>query len=54
MAVVMDNASNNDMMMQSLEDKLSSEGIQFSATFSRLHYMPHTIHLAALKVNISS
>ncbi len=50
MAFVMDNATNNDTMMDELEDICRQEGIEFSAQQSRLRCMPHTVHLAALKV----
>jgi hypothetical protein len=47
----MDNASNNDTMMTSLEARCQMEGIELSAGESRMCCMPHTIHLAALKVS---
>jgi hypothetical protein len=50
MAFVMDDATNNDTMMEEIEDLCHVEGINFSAQHSRLRCMPHTIHLAALKV----
>ena len=46
----MDNASNNDVLMTGLEARCHAEGMAFSATDSRMRCMPHTIHLAALKV----
>jgi hypothetical protein len=49
-AVMMDNASNNDTLMTVLESKCWMEGIKFSATDARMRCMPHTIHLAAIKV----
>ncbi|KAL4258188.1 Zinc finger BED domain-containing [Pleurotus pulmonarius] len=49
-AFVMDNASNNDTMVKALEADFKSQGIIFSARHSRLRCMPHTIHLAALKL----
>jgi hypothetical protein len=51
-AVVMDNASNNNTMMASLERRCEQLGIQFSAQEARMRCMPHTVHLAALKVLI--
>ncbi len=50
MAFVMDNATNNDTMVKAIKQKCFLEGIEFSAHESRLHCMPHTVHLAALKV----
>jgi hypothetical protein len=52
-AFVMDNASNNDTMVKAIEIRCQDHGIAFSATYSRLRCMPHTCHLAALKVAIS-
>ena len=48
----MDNASNNDTLMAVLEARYQAEGINFSAKDSRMRCMPHTIHLASLKVRI--
>jgi len=50
MAIMMDNASNNDTMMEALESQCREAGIKFSAQKSRMRCMPHTIHLAAIKV----
>jgi hypothetical protein len=47
---VMDNASNNNTMMKAIETRCQGHGIDFSASRSRLQCMPHTCHLAALKV----
>ena len=52
MAVMMDNASNNDMLMEALEIKCHEAGMEFSASDSRMRCMPHTIHLAAIKVGL--
>ena len=49
-AIVMDNASNNNTLMTSLESRCHQRGISFSAEDSRMRCMPHTIHLAAIKV----
>ncbi|KAJ7588246.1 hypothetical protein C8J56DRAFT_725591, partial [Mycena floridula] len=46
MAIVMDNASNNDTLMEYLEERCTAQGIYFSAKESRMRCMPHTIHLA--------
>ncbi|KAI0685700.1 hypothetical protein BC835DRAFT_1289628, partial [Cytidiella melzeri] len=45
----MDNASNNDTLMHSLEERCIEQGIDFSASEARMRCMPHTIHLVALK-----
>lgn len=50
MAIMMDNASNNDTMMETIESQCHEAGIEFSAQKSRMRCMPHTIHLAAIKV----
>jgi hypothetical protein len=50
---MMDNASNNDTLMATLETLCLEQGIEFSAKQSRLRCLPHTIHLAALKVTCS-
>jgi hypothetical protein len=47
---MMDNASNNDTLMSALEIRCLEAGIDFSASDARLRCMPHTIHLAAIKV----
>jgi hypothetical protein len=46
----MDNASNNDLLMVGLESRCRAVHIGFSAKNSRMQCMPHTIHLATLKV----
>ena len=48
--IMMDNASNNDTMMESIESQCCEAGIKFSAQKSHLHCMPHTIPLVAIKV----
>ena len=52
MAVMMDNASNNDTLMEALAIKCHEAGMEFSASDSRMRCMPHTIHLAAIKVGL--
>ncbi|KIL55008.1 hypothetical protein M378DRAFT_201131 [Amanita muscaria Koide BX008] len=49
-AFVMDNASNNDTLLDSIEARCEAVGIKFSAKQARLRCMPHTCHLAALKL----
>ena len=50
-AFVMDNASNNDTMVTVFEARCRDHGICFYASHSRLRCMPHTCHLAVLKVD---
>ena len=47
---MMDNASNNDTLMDALEIRCLGNGIEFSALEACMRCMPHTIHLAAIKV----
>ncbi|TEB20234.1 hypothetical protein FA13DRAFT_1575090, partial [Coprinellus micaceus] len=49
-ALVMDNATNNDTLVQSLEVRFTAAGIPFSATNARMRCIPHIIHLAALQL----
>ncbi|KAJ6568101.1 hypothetical protein DFH09DRAFT_856019, partial [Mycena vulgaris] len=49
-AFVMDNATNNDTMVEAFERRCDELGIPFSCSDSRMRCMPHTIHLSALKV----
>ncbi|KAF8237820.1 hypothetical protein L208DRAFT_1245739, partial [Tricholoma matsutake] len=48
--IMMDNASNNDTLMEALESRSQGAGIEFSASVARMQCMPHTIHLVAIKV----
>lgn len=48
---MLDNASNNDTMVDEIERRARSQGIIFNAKWGRLRCMPHTIHLAAIKVS---
>jgi hypothetical protein len=50
MAVVCDNASNNDTLLEALEEKCTAEGIDFSHKNSRIRCLPHIVHLAATQV----
>ena len=52
-AIAMDNASNNNMLMTPLERQCQQQGVIFSAQDARMQCMPHTIHLAAIKVSFS-
>jgi hypothetical protein len=49
-ALVMDNATNNDTLAQGIERRSQEAGVFFSAMDSRMRCMPHTVHLAAIKV----
>jgi len=48
---MLDNASNNNTMVKSIKEQAALEGIKLDAAWARLRCMPHTIHLAAIKVN---
>lgn len=50
MAIMMDNATNNDTMIKAIETRCQEAGIKFRADYSRMRCMPHTIHLSAIKV----
>jgi hypothetical protein len=52
MAIVMDNDSNNDTMIEAIENQCCIAGIKFSAKQARMHSMPHSIHLAAIKASL--
>ncbi|KAK0471748.1 hypothetical protein IW261DRAFT_1344152, partial [Armillaria novae-zelandiae] len=49
-AMMLDNASNNDTLVKSIKSHCKKEGIMFDARLSRLRCMPHTVHLAAIKL----
>ncbi|KIL55047.1 hypothetical protein M378DRAFT_188692 [Amanita muscaria Koide BX008] len=49
-ALVMDNATNNDTLALGLEQRSREAGVHFSAMDSRMRCMPHTVHLAAIKL----
>ncbi|KAF8214654.1 hypothetical protein K438DRAFT_1562394, partial [Mycena galopus ATCC 62051] len=48
--IVMDNTSNNDTMASHFLWKCEERNIEFDAEEARLRCMPHTAHLATLKV----
>ncbi|KAE9387842.1 hypothetical protein BT96DRAFT_837147 [Gymnopus androsaceus JB14] len=50
LALMMDNATNNDTLTTAIEHKCHERNIPFNATHSCLRCMPHTVHLAVLKV----
>ncbi|KAI9450793.1 hypothetical protein BJY52DRAFT_1113430 [Lactarius psammicola] len=47
---VMDNTTNNDTLLRTIEKCYDEVNVYFSATESRLCCMPYTVHLAAIKV----
>ena len=49
-AFVMDNATNNDTMVVAIEQHCYEANVHFSARESWMRCMPHTVHLAAIKV----
>jgi len=49
-AFVMDNATNNDMLMAAIERRCDEARVYFSAMESQMRCMPHTVHLATIKV----
>ncbi|KAG1724133.1 hypothetical protein EDB19DRAFT_1582911, partial [Suillus lakei] len=50
MAVVCDNTSNNDTLLQALGERCADEGINFSHKDSHIHCLPHIVHLAAMQL----
>src|ERR1700679_4142207 len=53
MAFMLDNASNNDTFVDGIKSRCDKAGIPFNSTWVRLRCMPHTIHLAAIKVCVN-
>ncbi|KAJ6523018.1 hypothetical protein B0H19DRAFT_973062, partial [Mycena capillaripes] len=53
-AFVMDNATNNDTLVEHFAARCRSSGIPFSEENGRMRCMPHIIHLAALQVRFGS
>jgi hypothetical protein len=51
MAFMLDNASNNDTLVDEIVKRAKEQGIFMSASWARLHCLPHTVHLATLKVS---
>ncbi|KAG1723506.1 hypothetical protein EDB19DRAFT_1580349, partial [Suillus lakei] len=50
MGVVCDNATNNDTLLESLENQCAAEGIEFSHKKARIHCFPHIVHLSAMRL----
>ncbi|KAH9069440.1 hypothetical protein EDB83DRAFT_2518604 [Lactarius deliciosus] len=49
-AFMLDNTSNNDTMLESVQQCAREEGIRIKASWVHLRCIPHTIHLAAVKL----
>ena len=47
---MIDNASNNDTLMEALVSLGQAADIKFSASAAHMQCMPHTIHIVAVKV----
>jgi hypothetical protein len=52
MAIMTDNASNNNTLVDGIVERAKKQGISMNGDWVRLRCMPHTVHLAALKVSI--
>ncbi|KAG1844392.1 hypothetical protein C8R48DRAFT_557418, partial [Suillus tomentosus] len=50
MGVVCDNATNNDTLLESLEEKCTAEGIEFSHKKARIRCLPHIVHLSVMQL----
>lgn len=50
LSIVSDNASNNDTMMEELEQLFDQDNILFDSVAACGCCLPHVVHLAALKV----
>ncbi|KAJ6556719.1 hypothetical protein B0H10DRAFT_1847432, partial [Mycena sp. CBHHK59/15] len=51
-AFVMDNATNNDTMVEAFQCRCRERSIEFSCTDARMRCMPHTIHLLTLTYRV--
>ncbi|KAJ7741767.1 hypothetical protein DFH07DRAFT_695537, partial [Mycena maculata] len=49
-AFMMDNATNNDTLVEAIERLCLAKKIKFSAQNSRLRCMPHTVDLAVIQI----
>ena len=49
---MLDNASNNDTMVEGIESQAAKEGIHLNMAWASLCCMLHTIHLSAIKVHL--
>jgi hypothetical protein len=50
-AIVCDNASNNDTLIRALARKCHERGIPFVSSWARIRCMPHILHLAATEAS---
>ena len=48
---MLDNASNNDTLVDGIQQRAQAEGLYINATLARLRCMPHTVHLSAVKAS---
>ena len=48
---MLDNASNNDTLVDGIQQHAQAEDIYINATWARLRCMPHTVHLSAVKAS---
>ena len=48
---MLDNATNNDTLVDGVERRCNAKNIRFSASLARLRCFPHTTHLAAIKAS---
>ena len=48
---MLDNASNNDTLVEGIQKRAQAEGIYINAIWARLRCMPHTVHLSAVKAS---
>jgi hypothetical protein len=51
MALMLDNASNNDTLVDNLVNLANGQGLLLDKAWAQLRCLPHTIHLATLKVS---
>jgi hypothetical protein len=49
-----DNAANNNTLVDGIVARAKNQGVSMNGEWVRLRCMPHTVHLAALKVNVQS
>jgi hypothetical protein len=54
MAFMTDNAANNNTLVDGIVARAKNQGVSMNGEWVRLRCMPHTVHLAALKVNVQS
>jgi len=52
MALMTDNASNNNILVDGIVAHAKNKGISMNGDWVCLHYMPYTVYLVALKVNV--